>query len=204
MGKSNFLGLKNEIDLLIAISNSDSDSFEIVFKHYGPLLFDYAFRIMEDSDASEDLVQDVFISIWLNREKLKYIKSFKDYIFILSKNRILNTLKKKGREKLLTYAIGNVGIAYDVVDEDLIEEKRKKEEIYTILEDKISQLPSQQQKIFKLAKNEKKSYQQISEQLGISIETVRKHMFLALKTLKKEMQRENLDVMIIILSIIFF
>lgn len=54
-----------------------------------------------------------------------------------------------------------------------------------------------------MAKNEKKSYQQISDILGISIETVRKHMFLALKTLKQEMQCENLDVMLIILFVNF-
>lgn len=122
---SNFKQLNDEIDLLIAISDGDVRSFEVIFKHYGSVLFDYAVRILEDHDTSEDLVQDVFISIWLNREKLVQIKSFKDYLFILSKNRVLNALKKKSRKELSSYSIDNAGFTYDVADEDLIEDKKR-------------------------------------------------------------------------------
>jgi len=199
MFKTELNAVKGEKDLLIAISNGDSHSFELIFKHYASSLGRYAYRVLEDKDVAEDLVQDVFINVWLNKEKLANVNSFKDYIFILSKNRILNELKKKAKNYLKNCTVESI---IETIQEDgdiILEWKLEREQIYNQLNSAIEKLPAQQQRIIKLAKIEKKSYQQIAEILNISIETVRKHLFLAYKTLRVNMQSNHDKIIPIIL-----
>ena len=201
---SNFKKIEGETNLLFSVSNGDALAFEHIFKHYSVSLFNYSFQMLDDKALAEDLVQDVFVNIWLNREKLLEIKSFKDYLFILSKNRIINELKKRAKLYINSCSVDDIDndIEEDGVKE--IEFKRYKEQIYNLLDFEIDKLPEQQQKILKLAKIEKRSYQQIAELLNISIETVRKHLFLANKTLRKNMEGKNTEIILIILFSKFF
>ena len=173
--------------LLEAISNGDQKSFELLFNHYYYPFAHYIYRFLEDRSLTEDVLQETFLKIWLNKEKLPTIVSCKDYLFILVRNRMYNLMKQRNKTNTLFAPLDEtyLSVSSHVTEED---DKELLENYYTLIEEEVKKLPAQQQKIFKLAKVERLKYEQIAKQLNLSVETVRKHLYRANKTLKEHLK----------------
>lgn len=125
---------------------------------------------------AEEVVQDVFLKIWQNHENLAEITNLENYLFIISRNHIFDMIKKIARETNLVSDINYKNTVSDDTDSAI-----KDDQYNIILNQIIEQLPPQQRKIYKMAKWDGLSHQKIGENLGISTETVKKHMAQALK-----------------------
>lgn len=173
------MSLKPNIDekkLLLELSQGSESAFTIIYNHYKNIVYSTALKITKSQIAAEEAVQDIFLKIWQNPENLAEVNNFENYLFIISRNHLFNSIKKIARETSLASEINSTETGFIDTDTAI-----KDEQYNTILNEIVEKLPPQQQKIYKMAKWEGLSHQKIGEDLGISTETVKKHMAQALK-----------------------
>ena len=148
----------------------------ILFRtNYRPLCL-YALHYLNDIDAVEDIVQDSFVDLWELLKGGKEIKNVKSYLYTMVKNRSLEKLKQ---DNLLTD--DTILDKEEFEDEDLEERSYIESRLWTA----IDSLPERCRDIFLMSKRDGMKYQEIAEELNISIKTVENQMSKALKTLKK-------------------
>lgn len=186
--------VKNEANLLALVAIGNQRAFTELFDSYYKQLGEYVYKLTESIEVTEEIVQDVFIKIWLKREMLVDLDNFSYYLFILSKNQTLNHLRKKANDKVrqLEWLKQFEEESYIMNDDSIIEE-------YRVLIDKaIEKLPPQQKKVYKMSREERLKQEEIAKILNISPETVKKHIKLALRSIKNELSGQN-DAMIVLI-----
>lgn len=165
--------------LLIA----DPKAFENLFHEYYDSLCSYAFHFLKEQAGAEEIVQDIFFTLWQKRESLDIKVSLKAYLYQATKNRCLNLIKHiEIRENYKTHN-QNVRDERELSLENTMEEM----ELNTIIQEAISSLPKERQKIFRLSRFEDLKYKEIAEELNISIKTVENQMSKALKFLREQL-----------------
>jgi RNA polymerase sigma-70 factor (ECF subfamily) len=169
----------DEKKLLLELSQGSELAFTNVYNQYKNNVYSTAFRITKSKILSEEAVQDIFLKIWQNRETLSEIDHFENYLYIISRNHLFNSIKKIAREATLASEINLKETGFIDTDTSI-----KDEQYNIILNQIVEQLPPQQQKVYKMAKLDGLSHQKIGESLGISTETVKKHMAQALKFIR--------------------
>jgi len=168
-----------EKKLLLELSQGSEPAFTKIYNQYKDIVYSTALRITKSKTLSEETVQDIFLKIWQNRESLAEVKHFENYIYIISRNHLFNSIKKIARESNLALEVNSKDTGFIDTDTSI-----KDEQYNTILNQIVEQLPPQQQKVYKMAKWDGMSHQKIGEDLGISTETVKKHMAQALKYIR--------------------
>lgn len=162
------------------IASGDRAAFEEAFRtHYRPLCA-FAGTYLKDRDRSEDLVQELFVKLWNERERLNVTGSLKAYLFSAVRNRSLNELEKVVRMKPLNENLHDTPQIEALAEED---HAWRSARVLAAIE----ALPEERRKVFKLSRNEGLKYQEIAERLGISVKTVENQMGKALKTLREEL-----------------
>lgn len=149
--------------------------FEHIFNLYYHSLCKYLLLFTDDYGMIEDVVQSTYIKLWENREKISN-DNIKTYLFVSSKNRILNSLRDRQRRQdiLQEYFINELEKenAQDIIDID---------EFIVLVEESIHQLPPQTKDIFCLSRYNKMSHKEIAHQKNISVRTVETHISKALQ-----------------------
>jgi len=162
--------------LLYELSQGNELAFTKLYNEYKNVVFSTALKITKSRILAEEVVQDVFLKIWQNHENLAEITNIENYLFIISRNHIFDMIKKIARDTSIV-----VDTNYKSTSTNDTEDAIKDDQYNIILNQIVGQLPPQQQKIYKMAKWDGLSHQKIGEDLGISTETVKKHMAQALK-----------------------
>ncbi len=182
----------NSIKRLIA---GDETAFTAVYMLYSAKTYRLAYRFLKDQGQSEEIVQETFITLWLNRNKLDPDGDLWLYLYVISKRLSINSLKLicKSTDQR-NVLIRNTTQEHNSTEEDVIAHDL---EVFT--QKIIEKLPPQQQLVFKLSRNEGLSYKEIAEELKISPNTVKNHMIQALKTLKTHLKTADLIFVIAVL-----
>lgn len=167
------LSLYSEEDLLIRVSVGDEDAFRQLFLKYHQQLGIHIFRITNSVDIAEEIVQDVFLKIWMSRETLVRVRNFKAYLFVISKNHTLNCLRKLSRERIHKQEWEDSSVKILTSENDSLNI------YYCLLDEAIDQLPPQQQKVYLLSRHERLRYVEIANRLNLSCETVKKYLQIA-------------------------
>jgi RNA polymerase sigma-70 factor, ECF subfamily len=163
------------------IRKGDEASFNRLFNGYYASLCLFAAKYVGDMDLSRSLVQQVFVDIWVKREKIDITWSTKSYLYRSVKNRCIDYLRK---EKITTEISKSVENLNQMPFRDLVEEA----ELNDLINKSINKLPEKCREIFILCRFEMLKYAEIAQKLNISIKTVEMQMGIALKRL-----RENLS-----------
>ena len=182
-----------DISLRKEIASGSESAFERLFKLYYASLTGYAFNILKDKDLAEGTAQEIFVKFWEKRNEISIEQSLKAYLFRAVFNKCMNL--KKHNEVKLNYQQEKAHNE-NVVHESSVTNWELKEKI----EEAIKKLPEQCGRIFRLSKIDGLKYQEIADELGISIKTVENQMGKALKLLRKYLS----DLIIFIISIIIF
>jgi RNA polymerase sigma-70 factor (ECF subfamily) len=174
----------DEIQLLEELSKGNETAFKKIYLKYHGSLYRMALKFVKSEELSKEIVQDVFVKIWENRFQINTTLSFSAYIFRIAHNHIFNLLKRASIE----VAVKNEILAAAEKASNCTEDDVLSAEYETLAIDAIEQLPPQRKLIFKLCRNEGKSYEEVSYTLGISKSTVRDHMVKAIKSIKDYLQ----------------
>lgn len=159
------------------IQMGDIAAFSKLFNEaYTPLCF-FANKYLCDLDLSRSLVQEVFVDLWVKRERLNIHTSAKSYLFQSVKNRSIDYLRK---EKTIT-PISKIHEKLKAIDShDLVEEAELNDRINSA----IQTLPEKCRQIFLLCRYEGLKYAEVAEKLQLSVKTVEMQMGIALKRLR--------------------
>ena len=161
-----------ESELLIAVASGNEDAFRQLFFRYHQELGTHVFRVANSIELAEEIVQDVFLKIWMNRDDLTDIKNFKAYLFVISKNHTLNCLRKLARERMYK-------LDWDDRFENIPSLEANTNIYHNLLDEAINQLPPQQQKVYLLSRHGRLKYAEVATELDISRETVKKYLQIA-------------------------
>lgn len=160
-----------------AIQQKDGQVFENYYKEHYTYFFLGACKYLKDAGLAEEIVNDVFITIWEHAEKINIDSSLKSYIYRAVINRSLNALNKNKRDREYQQELSRLPEQTFELRE--MEENELKIRLYRA----IDQLPEQCQRVFRMSRFEALKQQEIADQLGISIKTVKNHITHALKQL---------------------
>jgi RNA polymerase sigma-70 factor (family 1) len=185
----------NENKLLWELSQGSERAFTHLYNRYKNVVYSCALKITKSKTLSEEVVQDVFLKIWYKKETLTDIAHFESYIFITARNHIFNMLKQIARERTLKNKIPYNDISFDKADSPLEEEQFK-----SIFNNILQQLPPQQQKVYRMIKEQDLNYEQVGEILKISPLTVKKHMAQAMKFIRLKLTR-HMNLLVMLFSI---
>ncbi|MEK9620505.1 MAG: RNA polymerase sigma-70 factor [Flavobacteriales bacterium] len=157
----------------------DSNSFEAIYNTYAKEIRRFLFYKTQDIDKSEDILQDVFIKLWENCNKVDPNK-VKSYIYSIANNMFLNDIKHQ--KVVQNYRKHNGNDITNESPEFIVLEKEFMEK----LESTIDKLPEKQREVFLMNRIEKKKYKEIAIHLDISVKAVEKRMHKALVVIRKE------------------
>lgn len=186
----------DEKEILSRIAAGDEVAFTRLFKHYHQLLGTYVLRFTRSREVTEEIVQDVFMKIWLNRTTLSEVVEFRAYLFTISKNHVLNCLKKIAKERAVTIDLADHTLPFD------LNESPAENGYYELIDEAIDQLPPQQQKVYLMSRHQRLKYSEIAEKLNLSKETVKKYLQISSDSISSYI-RNRLVTKSIILFIIF-
>lgn len=175
----------NEQSVILRLQKGDSDAFLELYNHYHAALYHYVLRFVKSPAIAEDVLQDVFLKIWEIKSRLDPALSFKAYLYRICRNSVFKLLKKMAVDENLRVQVMQQ-FAQSVADADL---KVLWQQYEVILQAAINRLPPQRQKVFKLCREEGKTYDQVAEELGISRNTVKEHMVLAMKLIREHVDQ---------------
>ncbi|MDR2119261.1 MAG: RNA polymerase sigma-70 factor [Tannerella sp.] len=187
-----------EQKLVAGVVRGDEAAFCELYVMYRNRLVYFAVKFLKSQAFAEDVFQDAFASVWLNRRFLNPNKPFAPYIYTIVKNRVLNLLADMDREQemkktILSQAIDFDNSTYDeVMDADL----------NRLFGKALEQLTAQQKRIFEMSRLEMKSHQEIADLLHISVHTVQQHISASLKTIRSFL-RKHADIHADILLLLF-
>lgn len=169
-------------ELLALLKKSDSDAFAEVYNRYKVLLHTHAYKKFSDREEAKDIVQDVFATLWKNRENNNF-NNLPGYLYTAVRNSVINHITRNGVKTKYISSIQSFSTSGHVVTDHLIREKQ----LADIIEKEIGALPKKMKEIFELSRKEHLSHKEIAERLSISEKTVDKQISNALKILKTKM-----------------
>lgn len=157
----------------------DKQEFEMLFRtHFKGMVF-YAQQYIKDLDTAREIAQEAFIALWEKREQIDMNRSVRSYLSSSIHNKCLNVLReqKKFDRSLLAFE----GLSEKAADVAFSGEHRETEALISAA---IEELPEKCREIFRLSRFENLKYQQIADQLGISVKTVEAQMSKALQHMR--------------------
>ncbi|WEK34357.1 MAG: sigma-70 family RNA polymerase sigma factor [Candidatus Pseudobacter hemicellulosilyticus] len=168
--------------LLERLAAGDIAAFKALFRRYQPVLQRYLhpFKSVEDP---EEIIQDIFLKLWIKRESLRAVRSFEQYLFRMARNRVLDLHKShKARSRRETAQAANPAITGAA-------QELEYKEFYRYALQAIARLPERQRQIYELNVFQDLSLDEIAAQLGLSKSVVIKQLYLANRTVRSEMGR---------------
>jgi RNA polymerase sigma-70 factor (ECF subfamily) len=186
----------NERDLLLQVAMGSEKAFAELFHAYHPALGEFVLQLTDSREQTEEIIQDVFVKIWTDRQDTARIVNFTAYLFILTRNYTLNRIRKlvNERKRQQQYEAYEATVSQSTIDSHLEEQR------LSLIDKAVILLPPQQQKVYLLSRREGLKYVEIAKEMDISKETVKKYLQLANQSIT-QFVKEHGEVMVILLAV---
>lgn len=172
------------IDCIKGLQRGSYNDFKKLYALYHDNLYGFVFSLVKSHSISKEIVQETFIKLWINREKIRADGAFKSYLFKISKNIIIDRLRKQIKSPVFDDYMDYCDILES--GESNSDSKMDLDLFVQRLENAKTKLTVRQKEIFELSKEQGKSAKEIAENLSISEQTVYNTLSVALQILKKE------------------
>jgi RNA polymerase sigma-70 factor, ECF subfamily len=181
-------------ELLEMLKNEDAFALQQIFNAYHHALCSVAYRLVRDKDQAKDIVQDVFIKFWKNRQAFVLTGSLHSYLKKATVNTSLNILKSKAHLSKV-----DLDLAANIPSNHL-EEQVYYKELVEKTNKAIAGLPERTRLVFTLVRSEELSYLEVAESLEISTKAVEKEMMRALRLLREQL-KDHLSSLLILMML---
>ncbi len=187
--------LYNEQALFISISEGDEAAFSTCYAEYGRILMPFLVRLSGSKDGAEEIIQEIFLKVWLYRDRLAEVDNPKNWLFRVAANTGRNWLKKKMlvEQKMLLHQR-----QWDVPDNSPSEQVDLKL-IAGVVQRTILGFPPQRRRIYQMSREEGLKPSEIAARLDLSVSTVKNTLLSALKAI-----RENIEAAGLLATALFF
>lgn len=182
--------LNNERELLRKIAEGDEEAFRSLFHQYRIPLFSFSLEMTKSAGDAEDMVQEIFIKIWQNRERLAKLDYAKPYIYAMARNHVFDFLHKVARNEQMAQQLwANVHID-TVTAEDFLQVKESQQ----LINEAVALLPPAKQQVFRLSRYSGLNHEQIALQMGLSRSRVKNILVETLKFIKDYLVRYSVYI----------
>lgn len=166
--------------------NNDYKAFQELFHKYYSALCQQAYMLTHSSDIAEEIVSDVFLKVWKNRESLQIKISILAYLMKATRNASIDYLRQVTRQRAYNHDIeGDFTSDYASPSDMIIGDETQK-----IIERAIEALPPQCKLIFRMSRDSEMTYTEIASKLNLSIKTIETHMGRSLKFLRESLRQQ--------------
>lgn len=170
-------------ELVTLLKSGDRLAYTEIYNRYKFVLHTHAYKWMRDREEAMDMIHELFTVLWDKRERIQFSTSLSGYLYISLRNKIFNRVSKKKFESQYLDSLQEFINKGHCITDHLIREKQLTE----LIEKEISALPAKMREVFELSRKYNLSHKEIAEQLGLSDQTVRKHIQHALRILKSKL-----------------
>jgi RNA polymerase sigma-70 factor (ECF subfamily) len=185
--------------LLVEVAHGSSAAFASLFKKYHDKVYSYAIKVCQSTSLAEEIVQDVFMKVWINRDSLPCIENFGAYIRVMARNQALQVLRRIALETK----------CQALMNQDWTEQHKETENnIYyndtkNILNKALRALPPQQKLVYNMCHLQGMKQQEVADELHISRLTVKAHLRQAVQTVRNIVLVDSSLLLIVILHQLF-
>jgi len=174
----------NEFALIESFQAGDEFAFVGIYNRYKGPVYSFCYKMLLDSDAAQDVMQETFLRVYENRARLQKTSSFKSWLFTIARNQCLNSLRRSGR---------HVGLQYDnwdlVVASDTPFTKMEKSEQIKFVAGFLETLNPDYRELIILREYQNLTYEEIAAVTKSTISAVKSRLFKARRKLSKKMSR---------------
>lgn len=175
----------NDNELVSLLSLDDMHAFTEVYNRYWKKLFSIAANKIHDLDDAEEIVQDIFVTLWNRRDKLSIVETLSSYLAVSVKYRVIKLLdKRSNRQKYVDYRMDHVSTAENST-EQWVEFEELKDRLVLF----VAELPEKCRLAYQLSRESGYSQKMIAEEMGISEKTVEAHLGKAIRTLRARLSQ---------------
>jgi RNA polymerase sigma-70 factor (ECF subfamily) len=172
-------------DLLRLIAGGCERSFRKLYDLYAAKVYTMAIGYLKSTIEAQDVVQEVFVKIWEKRGSLTGIDNFPAYLYVTTRNLLINQLQKK-----IPVFDQNELTLPSTPDRHLLHQQLDYRELTVLISKAITELPPRQQQVYRLSREQGLNHQQIAKKLSLSYDTVREHMSKALKNIRASLEKQ--------------
>ena len=172
----------DEKALLHRLAHGDEAALTAIYHHYWQPLFLSAYQVLKDKKACEDIVQNLFLQLWLKREHLQVHASLKSYLLAATRYQVFHYLKNRPETIELPEALA-MRFTLSTSDQSLLQK-----DLSQRVKEVVASLPQQCRLIYQLSREEHLSHKEISERLHLSPKTVENQITIALRRLRHSLQ----------------
>lgn len=165
----------NEERALELLAEGDQAGFKMLYEHYAPRVGEVAYLLLRSEAQADDLLQEVFIQVWVERERFLAVDKFEAYLFTCVRNHALRCIKKSSRENEVRMKAASL----KDLDENSVDNYIRKKELAGLVQEAVEQLPTQRRRVFTMSTDEGLSHADIATQLNIDPLTVKNHVHYA-------------------------
>jgi len=170
----------DEHELLCLFKTGDQKTFTVFYDRYSASLFQRLLQLVGVQSIAEELLQEIFVTLWEKRETITIEQNFAAYLHRIAANKAIDFFRRLKRDRLLYRRVLQTSAAlYSHVEEQVVSA-----ETATIFQAAIDKLSPQRRQVFRLCKMEGRSYQEVSHLLGISTSTINDHIVKATRLLR--------------------
>ena len=168
---------KNLIDL---IAQGDENAFRELFNEHRETIYKTALRLTASAVAAEDVLQEVFLVVWLKREQLSAVLNFRAYVKTIARNHMIRSFKHLTRQRNASQTLSVIKGDQHQDTEDIIQDR----EFYKILQSAVATLSPRQATVYFLIREKGFSREQAAAYLDVYPETVKSHLEVAMKKIR--------------------
>jgi RNA polymerase sigma-70 factor (family 1) len=179
-------------DLAVRLRNNDIGAFNSLYWNYHAAIYANALKLIREPALAEDIVQEVFVTLWERRHSIDPKQDIAGWLFVVSHHKTIDQLKRKLRQALTEKILQAIIEEPDAFKEDITEEQ------LGTIERAVEQLSPQKRKVFELCKVQKRTYEKAAEELHISKYTVKEYLSDAIISIKKYIGQQTTHAGILI------
>lgn len=173
-------------ELLQQLKQGDSNAFDAIYMRYAAHVEAFAYCMLKDRSEAEDLAHDLFLKLWESRDSLDGVRSFKSYLFRMTKNALFDLFERKAVRSRYRESSRQMDVG-EFLSEDLAGRVDRRD-LLLLIDLAVEKMPAQRRKIFRMNRYDGIPQQEIARKLGISQKSVEYHIRMAVNELKKIIQ----------------